>query len=147
MTPRAAPTRLTAQASLQERSSIVFEQRVRSLLARPEWPRYAPKQSRWTWTGHVGSRLHMRSSMGATHDTLEVMARRRCLVCDAVEDRWEPEDADEIGPECTRCHAPTERLEIVSRRSTSAAINPHAAALGRLGGLKGGPARAARLSP
>ncbi|HKC55800.1 MAG TPA: hypothetical protein VKC35_06730 [Vicinamibacterales bacterium] len=26
-------------------------------------------------------------------------------------------------------------------------MNPHAAALGRLGGLKGGPARAAKLSP
>jgi len=25
-------------------------------------------------------------------------------------------------------------------------VNPHAAALGRLGGLKGGPARAAKLS-
>ncbi len=70
--------------------------------------------------------------------------RRRCLVCDYLEERWEEESTDEIGPSCSRCHAPTERIEILERRR--AAANPHAAALGRLGGLKGGPARAARLS-
>ena len=45
------------------------------------------------------------------------------------------------------CHAPTERLEVLNRRSTILPRNPHAAALGRLGGLKGGRARAAVLSP
>jgi len=56
----------------------------------------------------------------------------------------EPAGTDEIGPECPACHAPTERLAIhgKSRR----AVNPYAAALGRLGGLKGGPARAGALS-
>jgi hypothetical protein len=34
----------------------------------------------------------------------------------------------------------------LGRRSVSNAPNPHAAALGRLGGLKGGPARAQALS-
>jgi hypothetical protein len=95
----------------------------------------------------MGNGLHRRSSMRATRDTIEVKARRRCLVCDAVDETWEPEVTDEIGPECSRCHAPTERLATTERRVMCAAVNPHAAALGRLGGLKGGPARAARLSP
>ena len=77
----------------------------------------------------------------------ELLARRRCLVCDFGEESWEPEDTDEIGPVCSRCHAPTERVEILDRRRSPAGANPHAAALGRLGGLKGGPARAAKLTP
>ena len=72
--------------------------------------------------------------------------RRRCLVCDWEEDRREPEGTDEIGPSCGRCGAPTERIAVVARHRLDATRNPHAAALGRLGGLKGGPARAARLS-
>lgn len=72
--------------------------------------------------------------------------RRRCLVCDWEENRRENEDADEIGPPCARCGAPTERLEILGPRPVNPQKNPHAAALGRLGGLKGGPARAAVLS-
>ena len=73
--------------------------------------------------------------------------RRRCLVCDAVDDGEEPESTDPIGVPCTSCHAPTERIEILARRTRPVALNPHAAALGRLGGLKGGPARASALSP
>jgi hypothetical protein len=84
--------------------------------------------------------------MTATSDALDVKAQRRCLVCDAVDEVWEPADTDEIGPACASCHAPTERIGILERRPKSSAVNPHAAALGRLGGLKGGPARAARLS-
>lgn len=80
-------------------------------------------------------------------DTMEMRVQRRCLVCDAVEEHWEVEGTDEIGPPCSGCHAPTERVAILERRVQSRARNPHAAALGRLGGLKGGPARAARLSP
>lgn len=80
-------------------------------------------------------------------DTVCVLARRRCLVCEATSEEWEAEGTDEIGPVCRVCRAPTERVATVDRRVTSAAANPHAAALGRLGGLKGGPARAARLSP
>ena len=74
-------------------------------------------------------------------------ARRRCLVCEWQEDVTEPEATDAIGPPCSRCHAPTERVQILSRRIETEARNPHAAALGRLGGLKGGPARAAALTP
>jgi hypothetical protein len=91
----------------------------------------------------VGSELHMRSSM-TTHP--DILARRRCLVCEFAEELWEPANTDEIGPACSRCHAPTERLAILDRRRVADGVNPHAAALGRLGGLRGGPARAAKLT-
>ena len=86
----------------------------------------------------------MRSSITDRVATLTV--RRRCLVCEWIGTVEEPENTDDIGPECVRCHAPTERIEVMGRRLGSIR-NPHAAALGRLGGLKGGPARAAALSP
>jgi hypothetical protein len=68
-------------------------------------------------------------------------------VCDWTEIVEEPEDTDAIGPLCSRCHAPTERVASVPDPGSPPPPNPHAAALGRLGGLKGGPARAAALSP
>ena len=95
----------------------------------------------------MGSRLHIRSSMNGESGAFEVRARRRCLVCDDEEEVWEPEATDVIGPPCSGCHAPTERIVIAERRRISTTVNPHATALGRLGGLKGGPARAAKLSP
>jgi hypothetical protein len=73
--------------------------------------------------------------------------RRRCLVCEAEEEVVEPEGTDQIGTLCRVCHAPTERIETLARRTRATPANEHAAALGRLGGLKGGPARAATLSP
>lgn len=94
----------------------------------------------------MGSVLHIRSSMDG-HSGFDVRVGRRCLVCEAEDELWEHETADEIGPACSTCHAPTERVTILERRRVSATVNPHAAALGRLGGLKGGPARAALLSP
>ena len=81
-----------------------------------------------------------------TPGAVMLTVRRRCLVCDYLEERVEPEDTDLIGPPCARCHAPSERLEVLHRRALPREPNPHAAALGRLGGLKGGPARAAALS-
>jgi hypothetical protein len=92
----------------------------------------------------VGNQLHTSKNMDGRSGADQVLARRRCLVCEAVEDTWERGDADEIGALCQLCRAPTERVAVLQHR---AAPNPHAAALGRLGGLKGGPARAARLSP
>jgi len=77
----------------------------------------------------------------------DIRVRHRCLVCEFQEELWEPESVDEIGPACARCHAPTERLGVLERRHVTPGVNPHAAALGRLGGLKGGPARAAKLNP
>jgi hypothetical protein len=91
----------------------------------------------------VGYDLPMRSS---TVETL-LTVRRRCLVCEAEDEMVEREDTDQIGTPCAACHAPTERIATLARRTRPVAANPHAAALGRLGGLKGGPARAARLSP
>lgn len=85
----------------------------------------------------------MRSSK--THIVLAVL--RRCLVCEVEFEIDEPETTDQIGTPCPSCSAPSERVEIRSRRTKPVAVNPHAAALGRLGGLKGGPARAASLSP
>jgi hypothetical protein len=73
--------------------------------------------------------------------------RRRCLVCDWEEALTEPEETDVLGPPCTQCRAPTERTDVLARRLETIARNPHAAALGRLGGQRGGPARAAALSP
>lgn len=70
---------------------------------------------------------------------------RRCRVCE-----WEGEVAQSshIDPGCPMCHAPTEVLALLhpTPEPDSPNKNPHAAALGRLGGLRGGPARAAKLS-
>jgi hypothetical protein len=71
------------------------------------------------------------------------MVRRRCEVCE-----WEDTRIERPGeaPDCPWCHAPT-RIEppAVAEKEPSGK-NPHAAALGRLGGLKGGRARAERLT-
>ena|SRR5712691_3581425 len=80
--------------------------------------------------------------MGARRALTTVDVVRACLVCDWTGTLLEPVDAPEIGEPCPSCRAPTERLRVRSLR----AVNAHAAALGRLGGLKGGPARAASLS-
>src|SRR5207247_534758 len=73
------------------------------------------------------------------------LVRRRCLVCDAEQEVLERAVTDEIGPSCPACGAPTERTAVL--RDRLIAKNPHAVALGRLGGVKGGPARAEALTP
>jgi hypothetical protein len=75
---------------------------------------------------------------------MPVVAQRRCLVCDWSAEVVEPPETDEIGPPCAACQAPTERVAILGEAARTP--NPHAAALGRLGGMKGGRARAAALS-
>ena len=90
--------------------------------------------------------MHKRSSMDG-NSTYEHLVVRRCLVCDFTSESWELCGTDEIGPACGECHAPTERVRILERRRIVRDVNPHAAALGRLGGLKGGPARAVKLTP
>lgn len=84
--------------------------------------------------------------MGENIDVWQARVHRQCLVCGAQEELWEREDTDGIGPPCSRCHAPTERVAVLERQRASPERNPHAVALGHLGGLKGGPARAAKLS-
>ena len=74
-----------------------------------------------------------------------IVARRQCLVCDAVQEVLETEATDEIGALCASCRAPTERIAVVARGMVPK--NPLATGLGRLGGLKGGPARARALTP
>jgi|SRR5688572_2489858 hypothetical protein len=91
---------------------------------------------------HVWNNLRMRSSKRAL-----LRVERRCLVCDWQGDMDEPEGADAIGEPCPDCKAPTERTKVLRRRVALAVRNPHAAELGRLGGLKGGRARAKALSP
>jgi hypothetical protein len=73
------------------------------------------------------------------------LTRRRCLVCEWEGDVFEPPFTDDIGPPCSNCGAPTERLQIL--RAGIVPKSPHAVALGRLGGLRGGPARAEALTP
>lgn len=87
--------------------------------------------------------MRMRSSI----KRIVLRVKRRCLVCEHETELDEAEETLAIGPPCPACKAPTERVEVLGRRSAAAEANPHAAALGRLGGLKGGPARAAALSP
>jgi hypothetical protein len=67
------------------------------------------------------------------------LAARKCKVCE-----WEGQLVVRPGedPDCPWCHAPTE----ASEAPTAVLKNPHAAALGRLGGLKGGQARAKALT-
>lgn len=78
-------------------------------------------------------------------DVAHVEVDRRCVVCEWTGTVKETADTLEIGGQCPACHAPTERVRV--RRRYEHVPNVHAAALGRLGGLKGGPARAAALSP
>ena len=81
-------------------------------------------------------------------DTRPVIdARRRCLVCDWEQTTTESETTDVLGSPCDRCHAPTERVEILARRLERVGRNEHAAALARLGASRGGFARAASLTP
>lgn len=71
---------------------------------------------------------------------------RRCPVCE-----WEGLTAQppKTEPDCPMCHAPTELIAFLQPMTSTVPIwkNPHASALGRLGGRRGGPARAAALSP
>ena len=97
----------------------------------------------WSARPPLCDHLPMRSSITRTILTV----RRRCLVCDVEAELDEPVETDPIGVPCPSCRAPTERNAILARRTVAMVANPHASALGRLGGLKGGPARAAALSP
>jgi len=85
--------------------------------------------------------------VSTTRERTIVDAVRRCLVCDWEDTTSEPEETDVLGPPCSRCRAPTERVRVLARRVERIPRNPHASALGRLGASRGGIARAAALSP
>jgi hypothetical protein len=95
----------------------------------------------------VGKFCSMTNASRPRRERIVLDVRRRCLVCDWEEQVAEAEDTDVIGPPCTRCRAPTERVEVLARRVEPVARNPHAAALAQLGARRGGLARAAALSP
>jgi hypothetical protein len=65
------------------------------------------------------------------------------MVCEWTADVIEPGDAD---PDCPWCFAPTTRIEVLAQTDPVEGARAHAAALGRIGGRKGGHARAAALS-
>jgi hypothetical protein len=83
-----------------------------------------------------------------TEDAPLRLVRRSCQVCEWDGIQIEEPEAD---PDCPWCHGPTRIVDVIQ---TSVAIvgspaggkNPYAAALGKLGGEKGGRARARSLS-
>jgi hypothetical protein len=74
----------------------------------------------------------------AANDPQPHLVTRRCPVCDWQDIVIESDAA----LDCPQCHAPT---AVVAPPSVHGK-NPHAAALGRLGGARGGHARAEALS-
>lgn len=80
-------------------------------------------------------------------DGIQVV-RRRCTICE-----WDAQLVERgLGedPLCPWCYGPTERASIlglvIPDQLRPGEKNPYASSLGRLGGLKGGPARAAKLT-
>jgi hypothetical protein len=71
------------------------------------------------------------------------LVSRACALCE-----WEGAAVEGVGQasDCPWCHAPTRIVQVEWLMPKADDRNPHAAALGRLGGLKGGKARAERLS-
>lgn len=109
---------------------------------------FRPPNGRAGRVGHVCGKIAGRMPNALSrHDRVMLDVTRRCLVCDWTESVTEPEETDVLGPPCSRCRAPSERIAVLARRVERIVRNPHAAALGRLGGQRGGLARAAALSP
>jgi hypothetical protein len=84
------------------------------------------------------------SSASETRSESARLVVRACKICE-----WKDSVIERSsGPfDCPWCHGPTELVRAASASSPTGEKNPHAAALGRLGGVKGGYARAAALSP
>jgi hypothetical protein len=76
-------------------------------------------------------------------DPPRLTVRRACAVCEWTADLIEAPDAD---PDCPWCHAPSILVEVLADSDTTGGARLHAAALGRIGGRKGGHARAAALT-
>lgn len=97
----------------------------------------------------------MRRRKPAAHSALPSLAirqlvQRRCPACEWQIERIEDPSTDSA---CPQCHGPTVVDDVlplptgVDLSGVPRAKNLYAAALGRLGGLKGGKARAQALSP
>jgi hypothetical protein len=82
-----------------------------------------------------------------TEDTSLRLVRRKCQVCEWDGIQVEEFEAD---PDCPWCHGPTQITDVIQTTVTvvgpAGGKNPYAAALGKLGGQKGGRARAKSLS-
>jgi len=80
-------------------------------------------------------------------DGIQVIMRK-CTICDWEAQLVEAGNAED--PLCPWCYGPTHRVSVlglvVPEHLRPGEKNPYAASLGRLGGLKGGRARAATLS-
>jgi hypothetical protein len=105
-------------------------------------------------TKTVPNRFRERQRQRAHGDEPKVamaLVQRRCRVCEWEGEAVEPVHPPSPAPTCPWCHAPTKRLSVnpivAPAEGEEVGKNPHAAALGRLGGLKGGAARAAALTP
>ena len=92
--------------------------------------------------GGAGPDPHLMSMDGVQ------VVRRKCTICD-----WEAQLVErgiDEDPLCPWCYGPTERASIIGlvvpEHLRPGQKNPYAASLGRLGGLKGGPARAEKLT-
>jgi hypothetical protein len=82
-----------------------------------------------------------------TEDAPLRLVRRSCQVCEWDGIQIEAPDAD---PDCPWCHGPTRIVDVIQTAvpvvGSDGGKNPYAAALGKLGGEKGGRARAQSLS-
>ena len=83
-----------------------------------------------------------------TEDSPLRLVRRKCQVCEWEGIHIEEPDSD---PDCPWCHGPTAIVDVIQTpvsivARTADGKNPFAAALGKLGGEKGGRARARSLS-
>jgi len=89
------------------------------------------------------ARSRPRLSIPATGAAVRAVLRH-CRVCDWQEYLAKTEGSD---PDCPWCHAPTfATLSAEDVIPSEDGKNPHATALGRLGGAKGGRARAQTLT-
>ncbi len=85
--------------------------------------------------------IEWRKDPNLPHPDDSELVARKCKVCE-----WEGQLVVRPGedPDCPWCHAPT--APAAMPEAAAKTKNPHAAALGRLGGLKGGQARAKALT-
>ena len=83
--------------------------------------------------------------------TVEPLNAVEAVICKCQLCQWEGELIQTVGanPDCPLCHGPTERKVTLATSTLvgQGTKNPYAAALGRLGGVKGGRARAEALTP
>jgi hypothetical protein len=109
-------------------------------------PQYSSRKAVPNRSSNGSPPKRRRAARGAGENAQVVM--RHCTICD-----WEAqlvERGRDEAPLCPWCYGPTERTSVVGDvipELRPGQKNPYAASLGRLGGVKGGHARAASLTP